>query len=112
MNIYLQYKGLPAKISVRHGSLWFVEAPQKSTARNMNKNIVRFEANCKHAWTLPYFFGVAITCIFRQSTAFHPNNLVHLRLSQHSHGAQLGASIRMQLRRSHIVVSPDIMRLF
>jgi len=37
------------------------------------------------------------TCIFRQSITFHPNNWVHLRLCQHSQGAQVGYICRMQL---------------
>jgi len=34
--------------------------------------------------------GATRTCIFRQCITFHPNNLVHLRLYQHSQGAQVG----------------------
>jgi len=59
-----------------------------------------------------YFFAGARTCIFRQCITFHPNNLVHLRLYQHSQGAQVGSVCRIQLRSSDIVVSPDILRLF
>jgi len=47
-----------------------------------------------------------------EGPAFHPNNLVHLRLCQHSQGAQAGSICRMQLRPSNIRVSPDILRLF
>ena len=43
---------------------------------------------------------------------FHSNNLVHLRHCQHSQGPQVGSICRMQLRRSDIVVSPDILKLF
>jgi len=49
-----------------------------------------------------YFFAGARTCIFRQCITFHPNNLVHLRLYQHSQGAQVGSVCRIQLRSSDI----------
>ena len=58
------------------------------------------------------FLWVARTCIFRQCIRFHPNNLVHLSLCQHSHGAQMGSICRIQLIPSDIVVSPDVLRLF
>jgi len=44
---------------------WFAEASLKLTAENMRKHIVWFEANCNHAWKLPYFFGAARTYIFK-----------------------------------------------
>jgi len=42
------------------------------------------------------------TGIFGQCIRFNPNNLVHLRLCQHSQGAQVGSICRMQLRPSGI----------
>jgi len=44
------------------------------------------------------FLLAARTCIFTQCIAFHPNNLVHLCLCQHSQGVQVGSICRMQLR--------------
>jgi len=49
---------------------------------------------------------------FRQYITFHPNNLVHLRLCQHSRGAQVRSICKMWLRPSDIVVPSDILRLF
>ena len=57
-------------------------------------------------------FGAARTCIFRRCIAFHPNNLVHLRVCQHSQGAQVGLVCKIQLRRGNVVVSLDILRFF
>jgi len=37
-------------------------------------------------------------CIFRQGITFHPNNLAHLHLCQHSQGVQVGSICRMQLK--------------
>jgi len=59
-----------------------------------------------------YFFWAARTCIIRHCITFHPNNLVHLSLRQHSQGVQVGSTGSMQFRPSIIVVSPDIVRLF
>jgi len=49
-----------------------------------------------HDWTIPYHG--ARPCIFRQGITFHPNNLAHPHLCQHSQGVQVGSICRMQLK--------------
>jgi len=64
----------------RHGLL----KPTKiNSSRHDQSNIVWFEANCKPAWTLVYFFWAPRPCLFRQCVAFHPNDCVDVRLCQH-----------------------------
>jgi len=48
---------------------------------------------------------------FGQCITFHPNNVVHLRLWQHSQGAQVDSTGVMQLRPSDISVSPDVFEI-
>jgi len=117
-HIQLLYKeAIPAKIGkIKDGSPLVCWSTTKINSSKHERNIqygLNFEANWKHAWALVCFFGLARTCSFRQCITFHPNNLVYLRLSQHSQDAQvLGWICRMQLRPSNILVSPDILRLF
>jgi len=44
------------------------------------------------------FFWATRSCTFRHCITFHPNNLVHLHLCQHSQGAEVGSVWRIQLR--------------
>jgi len=76
----------------------------------LTKNAFIFFLQTEPIWV--YLFGAARACIFRQCITFHPNNMVHLRLCQHSHGAQMGSVCRIQLGPSHIVLLPDSLRLF
>jgi len=79
---------------------WFTEAPLKETAQNMSKTysmvwtFKRIESMHGH-WIVS--LGQQV-CIFKQCIAFHPINLVHLRLCQYLQGPQVGWICRMQLR--------------
>jgi len=53
------------------------------------------------------FLGAARRCIFRHCITYHPSNLVHLRLCQHSQGVQVGSICRLQFRPSDTAVWRD-----